>query len=84
MARLTSWGHGAAAWMTKRSDDTSYLRRTSAGSLSRRMNMVGTMNMVSRRSRSISSSSATGSKRGISTITSPTRPARMAKALGAE
>ena len=48
------------------------------------MNMVGTMNMVSRRSRSISSSSPTGSKRGISTMASATRPARMAKALGAE
>ena len=46
--------------------------------------MVGTMNMVSRRSRSINSSNPAGSKRGISTITSATRPARMAKALGAE
>jgi hypothetical protein len=48
------------------------------------MNMVGTMNMVSRRSRSISSSRPAGSKRGISTIACATRPARMAKALGAE
>ena len=84
MTRFTSWGHGAAACITKRSDDKSYFRRTSSGSFSSRMNMVGTMNMVSRRSRSISSSNATGSKRGISTIVSPTRPARMANALGAE
>ena len=46
--------------------------------------MVGTMNMVSSRSRSISSSSASASKRGISTISSATRPACMANALGAE
>ena len=46
--------------------------------------MVGTMNMVSMRARSISSNRAAGSKRGINTIRSPTRPARMAKALGAE
>ena len=39
---LTGTGHGAAAWMITSSDDTSAARRTSAGSLSSRENMVGT------------------------------------------
>src|SRR5688572_20191679 len=40
--RLTGTGHGAAAWITHRSDDTSAAARTSAGSLSSRTNIVGT------------------------------------------
>ena len=39
---FTLTGHGAAAWMTHRSDDTSYLARTAGSSFSSRMNMVGT------------------------------------------
>ena len=39
---LTGAGHGAAAWITHSSDETSYLARTSSGSLSMRMNIVGT------------------------------------------
>ena len=37
-----STGHGAAAWMHTFSDDRSYFARTSGGSLSMRMNIVGT------------------------------------------
>ena len=40
---LTSTGHGAAAWIMCRSDDTSYLARVSSGRASRRWNWVGTM-----------------------------------------
>jgi hypothetical protein len=39
---LDGIGQGAAAWMAQRSDDTSYFRRTSSGSLRKRTNMVGT------------------------------------------
>ena len=39
---FTGIGQGAAAWMAQRNDDTSYLRRTSSGSLRKRTNMVGT------------------------------------------
>ena len=35
-------GHGAAAWMTHSSDDTSYLALVSSGSLSMRTKCVGT------------------------------------------
>ena len=42
IVRLTGIGHGAAAWMTHSSEDTSYRSRTSSGSLSRRTNIVGT------------------------------------------
>jgi hypothetical protein len=48
------------------------------------MNMVGTMNMVSILSRAISSSMASGSKRGMSTVVWAMRPACIAKTLGAE
>ena len=43
ICRLTSSGHGAAAWTMCRSDDTSYFARTSSGSASSRWNCVGTM-----------------------------------------
>lgn len=84
MARLTSAGHGAAAWMMWRSDDMSYLLRTSSGSFIRRMNIVGTMKMVSIRSRSISAKNCSASKRGISTSAPPSLPERSPKEFGAE
>ena len=41
--RLSSTGHGAAAWITCRSDDTSYFARTSSGSAMSRCSWVGTI-----------------------------------------
>ncbi len=84
MARLTSGGHGAAAWMIWRNEDMSYFRRTSSGSFIRRMNMVGTMKMVSIRCSSINRKNSSGSKRGMITSTPPRRPERMPKEFGAE
>lgn len=84
MARLTSGGHGAAAWITWRSEETSYFSRTASGSFIRRMNMVGTMKMVSIERRSISARNSSGSNRGISTSAPPSRPARMPNEFGAE
>ena len=40
--RLTSMGHGAAAWIATRSVDRSCASRCSSSSLSMRTNMVGT------------------------------------------
>ena len=42
MSAFTGTGHGAAAWMTTSSDDTSAAARTESGSFSMRENMVGT------------------------------------------
>ena len=39
---FTGIGQGAAAWIAQRSEETSYFRRTSSGSLRKRTNMVGT------------------------------------------
>ena len=46
--------------------------------------MVGTMKMVSMRCSSISRSISSASKRGMTTSTPPSRPARMPKEFGAE
>jgi hypothetical protein len=70
--------------MMWRSDDTSYFLRISSGSFIRRMNMVGTMKMVSIRSRAIRARNSSGSKRGISTSSPPRRPARRPNEFGAE
>ena len=70
--------------MIWRSEDMSYFRRTSSGSFISRMNMVGTMKMVSIRSRSIMRRNSSGSKRGISTSAPPRRPARRPNEFGAE
>src|SRR5437588_5230630 len=43
MRFLISTGQGAAAWITWRHDDTSYLAFVSSGRASMRWNMVGTM-----------------------------------------
>ena len=39
---FTGTGHGAAAWIAISSDDRSYLLRSLGGSLSMRLNIVGT------------------------------------------
>ena len=70
--------------MMWRSDDMSYILRTSSGSFIRRMNMVGTMKMVSIFSRSISRRNSSASNRGISTSAPPSRPERSPKEFGAE
>ena len=84
IARLTSAGQGAAAWMMWRSDDMSYFLRTSSGSFISRMNMVGTMKMVSIFSVSTTRKNSSGSKRGMSTSAPPRRPARRPNEFGAE
>ena len=70
--------------MMWRSEDMSYFLRTSSGSFIRRMNMVGTMKMVSIFSVSIRRRNSSGSKRGISTSAPPSRPARRPNEFGAE
>jgi len=64
---LTSCGHGAAAWMTQRSEETPYLARTGSGSASRRRNCVGTMWLWVTRCRSIKASASSDSNLSIST-----------------
>src|SRR4051794_29156533 len=58
--------------------------RTSSSSFIRRMNMVGTMKMVSILYRSISWRNSSASKRGISTSAPPSFPARRPNEFGAE
>ena len=69
--RLVSTGQGAAAWTMERSDDTSAAARTSSGSWSRRLNMVGTMWEVVTRRRSMSSSAPSAVQRSMSTAVWP-------------
>ena len=57
---LTSTGHGAAAWIMWRSDDTSYWFRVSSGRARSRWNWVGTMWEVVTRYFSISCSISSG------------------------
>ena len=64
-------GHGAAAWIMWRSEDTSYLSRTSSGSASRRWNCVGTMCEVVTRRSSMSRSMSSGSHLSMRTIVCP-------------
>ena len=71
IARLTSFGHGAAPWIIERSDETSYLARTSSGSASSRVNCVGTMWLCVTLYRSIRRSISSASKRSISTTLCP-------------
>ena len=54
-----------------RSEDTSYLSRTSSGSASRRWNWVGTMCEVVTRRSSMSRSMSSGSHLSISTMVCP-------------
>ena len=70
--------------MIWRSDETSYFRRIASGSFISRMNMVGTMKMVSIFCASISRRNSSGSKRGISTSAPPSRPVRRPNEFGAE
>jgi hypothetical protein len=62
----------------------SYFFRVCSGSFINRMNMVGTMKMVSIRSTSISRRNSSGSNRGISTSAPPRRPERRPNEFGAE
>ncbi len=65
--RLTSAGHGAALWITDRSELVSYPARTALGSASSRRNWVGTACVCVTRCRSMSRSDSSGSQRSIST-----------------
>ena len=71
--RFTAGAQGAAPWVIQRSEERSYFFFTSAGRRSRRTNMVGTMCMWLTRCLSISRSMSSASKRGCSTIESPSR-----------
>ena len=71
IARLTSGGHGAAAWTMCRSDDTSYFAFTSSGRASSRTNWVGTMWVFVTRYRSMSSSIPSGVQWSITTTVWP-------------
>jgi len=64
---------GAAPWVIQRSEERSYFFFTSAGRRNSRTNMVGTMCMWLTRWLSISRSMSSASKRGCSTIESPSR-----------
>jgi hypothetical protein len=80
---FTATGQGAAAWIATSSDDTSRASRTSSGSLSMRMNMVGTHWLWVTRCRSMSSSAWAASKCSITTTVDPTRWKAMQKRSGA-
>ena len=69
--RLIGTGHGAAPWITKRSDEVSKPRRVSAGRASRRWNMVGTMCVCVMPCRSMSCSASTGSQWSMITSGTP-------------
>src|SRR5215211_2968949 len=84
MSRLTGTGHGAAAWMIVSSDDRSYLDRTSAGSLSIRLNIVGTTWLWVMRWRSTRARYCSGSKRSMITLVPPSRIVADTEACGAE
>lgn len=77
MRRLTSTGQGAAAWMTHRRLETSYLSRTFAGSLSMRTNIVGTNWAWVTRCSSISRSTVSASNLRSRIDAAPTRLAAM-------
>ncbi len=67
MRRLISAGHGAALWITDRSELVSYPRRTSVGRASSRRNWVGTVWVWVTRCRSMSRSDSSGSQWSMST-----------------
>lgn len=71
IAALAGIGHGAAAWTIISIDDTSWRRRTSLGSFSIRMNMVGTHWLWVMRCSSMSASARSASKRSITTTVPP-------------
>jgi hypothetical protein len=81
---LTATGQGAAAWTATWSDDRSCRWRTSAGSLSIRMNMVGTHWLCVTPKRSITLRASAGSKCSITTAVPPSRWTAMVKRSGAE
>ncbi len=72
IAFFTSAGHGAAAWMAIFMLLTSYLLRTSSGSLSMRMNMVGTHWLWVTLYFSMAARASSGSKRSIMITVPPT------------
>ena len=71
IAFLTLTGHGAAPWMTMRSDDVSAAARTSSGSDSSRWNIVGTMCVWVTPSSAMSRSVSSGVHLSISTTPTP-------------
>ena len=81
---FTGTGHGAAAWMMVSSDDTSYASRTSSGSLSIRLNMVGTTWEWVTRCCSTRRRNCTASKRSMMIDVAPSRSDSDTLACGAE
>jgi long-chain acyl-CoA synthetase len=63
--------HGAAPWMTMRSDDRSYLPRTSSATASSRWNMIGTRWVWVMRWSSTSRSMGSGSHPSMRTVPTP-------------
>jgi hypothetical protein len=80
---LTGTGQGAAAWIAQRSEDRSYLRRTSSGSLSMRTNIVGTSCEWVTLYFSTSFRYSSGSKCSIITTVPPRRCTVIVKRSGA-
>ena len=64
-------GHGAAAWISHRMDDTSYRALTSSGSESIRLNWVGTMWVFVHLYRSTSASAGSASQPSMHTSVCP-------------
>ena len=83
MARLTSGGQGAAAWIATLRLLRSYLARTSSGSLSIRKNIVGTHWEWVARYFSMSCREYSGSNFGITTTVPPWDWVSMTKRSGA-
>ena len=84
MRRLTSGAQGAAACTTERSDERSYLFRTTSESLSIRTNMVGTNWACVTLCSSMSARQRSGSKCSMTTTEPPMRWAVMDHTRGAE
>ena len=68
---LIGTGHGAAPWITKRSDEVSKRARVSSGRASRRWNIVGTMWVWVMPCRSMRRSASTASQWSMTTMGTP-------------
>src|SRR5262245_29066155 len=84
IASFTGIGHGAAAWTMFSRLDRSYLARVSSGSLSIRLNIVGTTWVWVMPNRSTHARNPSGSNRSIMIVVAPRRSAAAIEASGAE
>ena len=81
---FTGTGQGAAAWTIVSSDDRSYFVRTSSGSFSIRLNIVGTSWLWVTWYCSTSARYCSGSKRSMMITVPPMRSVSPTAACGAE